>query len=181
MKHNLNLGFQTFYASKGESNSPLIPEIVRTGKKLKESGIATDAIISLRYGRRVLVNAENIDIGKIKREDLLEIVDFNPVKRVLFVMGLKESDIDAPTHWMIHHARNEINAVVQINDNSWAEKLEKKLPTTKEQPRGTFEFAKEVLKALRSSKKIVIKNRGVLFVGSDMKEVEDLVLETHGE
>ena len=87
--------YQTFYASKENSNSPFIPEIVRAGKKLKESDIATDAIISLSYGRRILVNAENIDIGKIRREDLLEIVDFDPVKRVLLVMGSKESDIDS--------------------------------------------------------------------------------------
>ena len=57
-------------------------------------------------------------------------------------------------------------------------KFEKQLPVTeKEYPIGSLEQAKEVLKGLRESKKVVIKNQGILFVGSNIKEVEDLTLE----
>ena len=174
------LGFQTFYTSREDSNSPLLPEIIKTGKNLKKLGVESDTTISLRYGRRVLINAENTSLEKIGRSDLIEIVDYDPVKNVLLAIGPKESKIDSSTHWMIHHARNEINAVVQINDSSLAEKLSNSIPTTdKEYPIGSLEFIKEVLKTLKDGEKIVIRNRGVLFTGSSIKEVENMVLETY--
>jgi len=177
--------FQTFYASKEESNCPLMPEIVRTGKKFKDLDVLkniTGASISLKYGKRVLMNAKNSDIREIKRADLLEIVDYDPIKKVLLIMGPKEPRIESSIHWLIHHARDKVNAVIQINDGTIAEKLSKKLPTTeKEYPIGTLELAKEVLRVLRQSKKLVIKNQGLLFVGDSIEDAEKNVLETFEE
>ena len=63
-----------------------------------------------------------------------------------------------------------------------AEKLEKKLPLTeKEYPLGTLEEAKEILRILRDSKSVIIKNQGVLFVGNSIKETEDLTLKAYEE
>ena len=177
--------FQTFYVSKEETNCPLIPEIVKTGKKFKEIGFSKDmtsASMSLRYGKRVLINAKNSSLGDIEREEFLEIVDYDPVKKVLLAMGLKEPRSESSLHWLIHHARNEVNAIIQINDVVLAEKLIGKIPVTeKEYPRGTLEQAKEVLRILRTSEKVVIKNQGILFVGSNAKDVEKNALETFEE
>ena len=90
-------------------------------------------------------------------------------------MGPKEPVVETSIHWMIHHARDEVNAIIQITDRQLAEKLEKILPVTeKEYSPGTLEQVKVVLKVLRNSKKVVIKNQGVLFVGGNMKEAEEL-------
>ena len=178
-------GFQTFYVSKEKTNCPLMPEIVKTGKKFKEIGFPKDIIsasMSLRYGKRVLINAKNSNLGDIKREEFLEIVDYDPVKKVLLTMGSKEPRSDSSLHWLIHHARNEVNAIIQINDAVLAEKLIGKIPVTeKEYPQGTLEQAKEVLRVLRTSEKVVIKNQGILFVGSNVKDVEKNALETFEE
>ena len=173
--------FQTFYMSKEESNCPLISEVIRIGKKLKEFEIIENVdktIMSLSYGKRILINANNTNFAELKQRDFLEIVDYDPVKKVLLTMGPKEPCINTSVHWLIHHSRNEVNAVIQLYDIK-AEKLVKKLPITeKEYPTGTLEQAKEVLKCLRTSKIVVIKNQGVLFVGSSVKGVEDLLLKT---
>ena len=174
--------FQTFYVSKEESNCPLIPEIVRTGKKFKDLDVLkniTGASISLKYGKRVLMNTKNTDIREIKRADLLEIVDYDPVKKVLLAIGSREPRVESSVHWLIHHARDEVNAVIQINDEHLAEKLSGKIPVTeKEYPSGTLEQAKEILRVLRTSEKVVIKNQGVLFVGNNVKDFEKNFLET---
>lgn len=173
--------FQTFYVSKEESNCPLISEVVRIGKKLKEYEMIENVdktIMSLRYGKRLLITANDTNFGDIKQKDFLEIVDYNPIKKVLLTMGPKEPCIDTSVHWLIHHARNEVNAIIQVYDIK-TEKLVKKLPITeKEYPIGSLEQAKEVLKCLRNSKIVVIKNQGLMFVGSNVKEVEDLLLKT---
>lgn len=181
LKENLpKLSYQNFYVSKQESNSILIPETVRIGKSLKKLGITKDAVISLKYGKRVLINAKNTKLGELKREDFLEIVDYDPIKNILLIIGPKESKINSSNHWMIHHARDDVNAVIEIIDNALAEKLEKNLPSTKKEwPPGSLELTKEILGVARDSKKIVIKNQGIMFVGSSTNEAEDLLLKTY--
>ncbi len=173
------LSFQTFYTSKEESNCPLITEIVRIGKKIEKQGISKDvtsAIVSLRYGRRMIINSDYNDLGGIKRGEILEIVDYDPVKKILLTIGPMQPRVETPVHWMIHHARNEINAIIQLNGDKIIKKLEGKIPSTeKEQIPGSFELTKEVLKILRTGKSVLIKNQGVLFVGESFKEVEEQV------
>ena len=175
-----NINFQTFFVSREQSNCLLITDIARFGKKLKDSDIlenVTSTIVSLGYGKRILINCNYTDFTKIKRENLLEIVDYDPVKKVLLAIGPGEPLIETPVHWMIHHARDDVNAIVQINKEELAEKLAKKYPTTeKEKPSGTLDLAKEILKTLRTGKNIVIKNKGILFIGNNVKEVENAVL-----
>jgi len=182
-KDNLSkLSYQNFYVSKEESNSPLIPQIVKTGKTLKKLGITKDAVVSLKYGKRVLINAKNTKLDELKREDFLEIVDFDPLKNVLLLIGPKESKIDSSNHWMIHHARDDVNAVIQIVNNSIAEKLAKKIPTTEnERDPGSFELTKEILGKIRDSKKVVVRNQGVFFVGHSLIEAEEILLKTYEE
>ena len=136
----------------------------------------------MRYIKRVLINADKSNFKNIKQEDFLEIVDYDPLKKVILLIGPKEPRIETPIHWLIHNSRAEVNAVIHINDKTMAEKLEKKLPTTeKEYPAGTLEQAKEILRILRNSKIVVIKNQGVLFVGNNTKDAEDLVIKTFEE
>jgi len=174
-----NISFQTFYASKEEVNCPLITEIVRIGKKIKEQSNPKDissVIISLRFGRRIIINGDYNDLSSIQRDEMLEVVDYDPVRNVLLVIGPKTPKTDTPVHWMIHNARNDVNCVIQLNGEKIVKKLKDKIPSTeKEQKPGSFEMTKDVLKTLRGSKNILIKNQGALFVGGNVKEVEEQV------
>ena len=180
-----DFNFQTFYVSKEESNNPLIFDIIKTGKNLKEQDFLKkidQIIISIRYIKRVLINANKINFENIKQEDFIEIVDYDPLKKVILLIGTKEPRIETSIHWLIHNSRTEINAVIQINDEKLSEKLEKKFPTTeKDFPSGTLDQAKEILRILRNSKIVVIKNQGVLFVGNNIKDAENLIIKTFGE
>ncbi len=176
--------FQTFFVSREISNCPLIADIIKLSKKIDELGITDnkDYSISLAYGKRILINAKNVNIESMNQQDIIEIVDYDPVKNIILAIGKKDPCIETPVHWLIHHARDDVNAIIQLNGGKVAKRLSKNLPITeKECPSGTPELAKEVLKTLRASKKIVIKNRGGLFVGISLKEAEDLVLKIYGE
>lgn len=141
-----------------------------------------DISVSLRYGKRILMTAKNIDFRKIKDEDFLEIIDYDPFKKVLMAIGLKEPRIETPIHWLIHHARNEVNAIIQIDDMQLVGQLEKKTPIPeKDYPMGSLEQIKEILRLLSNSKKILINNQSAIFIGSNMKDVEDLLLSTYEE
>jgi len=177
-----NLQFQTFYVSKEESNCPLIAKAIEIGKEFEKKGFSinfNEIIISFKYGKRVLINADKTNIKELKREDFLEIIDYDPLKKVMLLMGSKKPNIDSSTHWLIHHARSEINVVVQINDEKLSKKLENKiLKTDFEYKSGTLEFAKEILKMLRDHKKIIIKDKGILFVESNINRLKEEALKT---
>jgi ribulose-5-phosphate 4-epimerase/fuculose-1-phosphate aldolase len=179
-----NTNFQTFFVSKEQSICPQISDIVRSGKKLKEKGLPGDVtgFISLSYGKRILINGKNTKLMDVKKRDIIEIVDYDPIKNIFLAIGQKEPSIETPIHWLIHHAREDVNAVIQLNDENIVEKLTKKLPVIeKEYPSGSLEQAKEVLKTLRTGKNIVMKNKGVLFVGTSLKEAEDSALTSIGD
>ena len=179
---NSNLSFKTFYASKEESNCPFIVKALEIGKEFEKKDLpinSTDIIISFKYGKRVLINAENTDLKYLKRKDFLEIIDYDPLKKVMFLMGSKIPRIDSSVHWLIHHAREEVNAVIQINDEKITEKLENKLPVTeKKYPDGTIEYAKEILKLLRDSKNIIISGKGLLLVEGNIDRLKKNMLKT---
>ncbi len=179
---NTNQDFQTFFISRELSNCPLIKDVLTTIKKIEEKKITGKnhtGVISVSYGKRVLINAADTNLKNVSKESLLEIVDYDPVKKNLLVIGIKEPHVETPVHWLIHHARDDVNAIIQLSDRELAKNFSKKLPVTeKEYPPGTLNLAKEVLKKLRTSKSIVLKNNGILFTGYNLKEVEKLIFDT---
>jgi ribulose-5-phosphate 4-epimerase/fuculose-1-phosphate aldolase len=167
--------FQTYYVSKEESNCPLISDILRVCKNFETNKLLenTTGAISIGYGKRVVMNGSNVNLAKLKREEILEIVDYDPIKKVVLSMGPTEPLSDTPIHCLILRARDDVNAIIQVKNDE----LFKNLPSTeKEYPPGSLELAKEILKILRISKAVMIKNEGALFVGTSLKEAEDLVL-----
>jgi ribulose-5-phosphate 4-epimerase/fuculose-1-phosphate aldolase len=185
-KKRLISKFQTFYVSKEKSHSVLIPDIIKLGKKIKELGFLKDntVTISIGYGKRMLINSIYAKISEIKPEDIIEVVDYDPVKKIALIIGKKIPDDKTPVHWIIQHARDDINITIQIIGEEITERLSKVLPSIEEeQPSGTIEQAKEILKTLRTSKNknIILKNKGVLFTAHNLKEVEDLIIKASQE
>ena len=160
--------FQTFFISKETSKCPYIVDIIKLCKKIDDFGLIKKGSfsISLTYGKRILINAKDFDVKNIQKHDIVEIVDYDPIKGNILVIGRKDPCIETPVHWIIHKARSDINAVIQISNEKLFERFCDELPITKkEEPQGTIELAKEVLRTLRESKLILIKNVGLLLIG----------------
>jgi len=181
-KITINQKLQIFYVSKEETNCPLIVEIIKISKKLKEKSIIkkdSDAIFSIGFGKRMIINGIVKDFSNIKREELLEVVDFDPIKNNLLLIGSAEPRIETALHWMIHHARDDVNFVVQIKKTDLINKI-KDVDVTDKYPIGSIENTKEVLKALSTNKKVAIKNNGLLIVGRNTADIEKQIKDIFG-
>lgn len=180
-----NLQFQTYYVSKEESNCPFISDFVRIGKNFDNLTLFDNiglTTISIRYAKRILINTRGSNITKLQKEDFLEIVDYNPIKNIILAIGPKEAKVETPLHWIIHYAKNEVNAIIQIKNAKLIKEFENKFPTTdKEYQSGCIDQAKSVLAILRDSNIVIIKNQGLIFVGNSSNEVEKLVIKTFEE
>jgi hypothetical protein len=169
---------QIIFVSRETSNCPLIAEMIRLGQRLKELGIPDSdvGIVSLDYGKRLLINGKNMDIKKLNHHDVVEIVDYDPLKNIIMVIGTKDPCLQTPVHWIIQKARHDINALLQINSKVFVERLKGTLPTTeKETTAGSLEQAKEILKTLREGKTIIIRNESVLCAGINIHEIENVL------
>jgi len=173
-KITISQKLQIFYVSKEETNCPLIIEIIKLSKKLKETNILkkdSEAIFSLTFGKRMIINGTVKDFSNIKRDELLEVVDFDPIKNNILLIGPAEPRIETSLHWMIHHARDDVNFVVQIKKTDIINKI-KDVDVTDKYPIGSLDNTKEVLKALRTNKKVIIKNNSLLIVGRNIADIE---------
>jgi len=174
--------FQTFFVSKETSICPMIIDIIRFGKKL--DGIIDknfDCSISLSYGKRVIITANNVNAKQINQEDIVEIIDYDPIKNNTLIIGKKNPSFETPVHWIIQKARTDVNAVVEISSKYLYEQNCNNLPVTDDIATiGTIKRVKNILKTLQKSKIICIKNEGLLVVGLHLKEIEDSLIKTIG-
>ena len=181
-KMTIHQKLQVFYISKEETNCPIIIEIIKISKKLKELKVLkedSDAIFSLTFGKRMIINGNVKDFSNIKREEFLEVVDFDPIKNNLLLIGSEEPKIETSLHWMIHHARDDVNFIVQIKKTDIINKITN-VDVINKYPIGSIDNTKEVLKALRTNKKVIIKNNGILIVGINTADVEKQIQELLG-
>ena len=180
-----NISMQVFYVSKEETNSPLLVDIIKTGKKLKEHGILTkgvNATMSLGFGKRILINTSVKDYSNIKKDEIIEIVDYDPVKNTILVIGPTEPKSETSVHWMIHHARNDVNVVVQINDGRLAGFFkEKTFVVETSTPFVDLDLIKKVLRGLRNNSEVVINNKDVLFTGKSIEDIENKIIKNYEE
>ncbi|MBC7080981.1 MAG: hypothetical protein H5T44_01850 [Thermoplasmatales archaeon] len=140
-----------FFLSHEEVKNPLVEELKKICCKKRE-GFS----ISVRYGRRVLINAKGIDFENPKNEDFVEIVDYNPANDVAMVIGIKESCEDAPIHCLIYN-REEINSIAIFRVKN----------------KEKFKVAMDALKKLRNKEEVEIKDFGKIITGRTLKEVKD--------
>ncbi len=174
---------QIVYVSRETSNCPLIADMIRLGQTLKDLGVPDEdiGIVSLDFGKRLLINGKNVDIKKTDRHDIVEIVDYDPLKNIIMVIGTKDPCQQMPLHWIVQKARHDINALLQICSTTLAEKFTGTFPSTERgTPNVTLEQAKAVLKTLRAGKAIIIRDEGLLFSGMNIKEIDTLIQTTLG-
>ncbi len=141
----------TFFLSYEEVKNPLVEELKKICYK-KDEGFS----ISVRYGKRFLINAKGTDFENLKDADFVEIVDYNPVNDVAMVIGMKEPCEDAPIHCLIYN-REEINSVAIFRVKN----------------KEKFKVAMDALKKLRNKKEVEIEDFGKIIAGRTFNEVKD--------
>jgi hypothetical protein len=176
-RHLSNGHFQTFFVSQDASNSPLTSEMIQFSKIFKKNNLKNVGYsISTTYGKRLILASNPENNKPITHDDIIEIVDYDPIKNIALVIGKKYPCIETPLHWMIQKARHDIFAVVTIKNNIFYEHYGNKLPITKNSRSATIDHVKSVLKTLQESKAICIRDQGVLIVGLHLKEIEKLLI-----
>lgn len=169
---------QLFTLSKEESNCPLIPQMLQfandihhlLGRSKEES-----VIITMTYGKRMISTTSNVPLNHLSRTDFIEIVDFDPIRNILLIIGPANPDSITPLQWMIHHGKQEILITIFIKEKTTDKETPKKIITSLDEGNTILETAKNVLKTLQKKSIILIKDKGVLITGDSTESVKERI------
>ena len=112
----------------------------------------------------------------VKPDDFIEIIDYNPIKKIILTIGPREPDFNMTIHWIIQNARRETNVIIQLNSNLLIKKLiKKKDEIEKNIQEISFEIAKDLLIKFRDKNIAYIKKFGIFIIGSNLKNMENII------
>lgn len=178
--------FKTLFVEGDFSLDQSIAEIIRVGRVLASKDMAPGNAgnISVRAGEGMLIKAGGKSFEELSGKDIVMVVDYDEETNTAKVYGGLEPSSETPMHWMIYGEFPDVNAVVHAHDPLVLEKqgLAELLDITmteKEASYGTVEQAKEVVKGLRKSKYVLIRNHGSVSVGRNLEDALDRFMRVH--
>ena len=66
-----------------------------------ESINPTKCSIAFQYGKRLIINKKDAIIHKLRRDDIIEIIDVDPVKNIIVYLKLQTCFLQLPHHEQI--------------------------------------------------------------------------------
>ncbi len=168
----------TFFVSRQHSTIPLTDKMTNFISYLSNLTIPADTNITLsaQYGKRMLITQDHINPKTINRDDIIEIVDYDPIKKITMAIGKTNPTLHTPVHWLIHNALTDIHVILQLDNADYLEQYTDQCPMTDNKaPPGTIDAAKEILPKLRDHTIILVQDQGILIVGINLDTIKKQV------
>jgi len=177
-----NLPIKTFYISKETISSPHLIEIIKMGKILIQNKILnknSDFVMSMKYGKRMIISSEIQDFEKISKDELIEVADYDPIKKNMLIIGPGEHKKNTALHWMLHYAIKDINTIVEIKNNLIDKKITKNLIKIQDNyPKNSVDYIKEALVKIKDNNILLDEDGALFFIGKKPAETLELILKT---
>ena len=167
--------FKQYCHSKEESNAPFIPLLIKLGMKLNGlPWIKKDSItLASRYGKRLLITTKNLDITNLKRQDFIEIIDVDPVKKIILYFGPSFPPDITPYLWVMHYAKKELQFSIYFKYEH-EENIIESLPYIEK--KGDFiDIVKKMLLLLQQTSGFQFNTNGIIITGQTMNEIEKII------
>ncbi len=151
--------FETFFLGREKIKNPFVEEMISSGIEISGKGTGANGSISMRYGNRMVITTGDATLSSLTESDFVEVADYDAVRNVAMVIGLKEPSPDTPLHWLIYR-REDINAIISIGN-----------PVGKEQ--AGLDTALDALRRLKKSNCITLEGYGCISVGKSLREAAE--------
>ncbi len=167
--------FEVFYVSKEPSQSPIHSHMLTLAETFTSLSPLQKchAVLSYRFGKRVVVTTTDKAFASLSSDDFIELVDYDPLKRVLLVLGKKKPGESAPIHFMILHARTEMQTLLELQDPHQLISLEtcENIHKLQEKKVDIIDKVKTILKAFRTASCVSIGEHSIFLIGRNLKEI----------
>jgi hypothetical protein len=163
------------FISRAKQLTPRSKDVVAVAVSLKDDlKIKGNHSISTRTGNGFLINTGYFESKDFNRDNIVEVIDFDPVRNNMMVIGNDPPAFDSAYQWFIYRGLPWINGVINIDNLDIIEQFSKKYPIVDMYKKiSNTDLALTILKTAKSSKICILKNQSVLVVGNTLKEAYD--------
>jgi ribulose-5-phosphate 4-epimerase/fuculose-1-phosphate aldolase len=179
MRQTAGVKFETVFLSKNPPDDNRTDQLIYWCRRFDKLGLAPKSAgnLSFRTKEGFIITATGVELRAVEKDNLVEVqkVEMKEGRILVHVKGKVVPSKESVLHRGVYDLRPEINAVFHTHDQLVLESTDKlKLPCTEgEQPRGSYELAKEVQRILGLStgaRYLVLRNHGVVSMGESMEE-----------
>lgn len=170
----------TFFIGNQVHDSDLAPQIMATGKKLAGTVVINRfGSISTKFRNKFVVTSSTADFHNIGAEDIIEVMNYDPVRNSILAIGTKDPSPDTPLHWFIYRAFPTARAAIHIHDELVLNNFRAlKLPVTSRKLEiFNAQTSLDVLSELKKNNYIIIKEHGSVVIGRNLNDVVELAIE----
>lgn len=175
--------FKTIFDNKTILKNPKILELINWCKEFNKMGFTANCAgnLSFRTNNGFIISCSRAEFSNIEPADFTEVLSTDISRKEILVNGIKEPSAESFMHNEIYQRRNDINAVFHGHSEEFLKYGDKlSLPITeKEQPGGSIELMREVIKVLDNNNFILIKNHGFLSLGDIMATAGNLAIKRY--
>lgn len=128
--------------------------------------------VSTRTGNGFFINTAFFDINNFNRDYIIEVIDFDPVRNNMMVIGNEPPAADAALHWFIYRGLPWINGVIKIENSEILGGFQNSSIPTIAPLGGVLDTnsALEILRKAKSADITVFESSGVLVIGKTLTE-----------
>lgn len=178
------LAFSTIFLTKNSSNEKRISQMALWGKKFFDSGLVKDIEGNLSFRTRLgfIISGTGVALNALTPETVAEVtgVVYGLNKTSVYVKGPVVPSRETILHSQIYEMQSAINAIFHVHDHHVIDNpVELGVPVTlTEQAAGSQELAQEAVNFLKLNKDVryfILKNHGVIALGTTMDEAGQLI------
>jgi len=156
----------TYFASREPVRNPLTLKIIDHAKRMSSRDLSLAGSMGVRLPRGLLVTIDTL-LAKMAEGDIIEVTDYDPVRKTSVVIGMKEPSTYVPLHWLglRTHPDDNVTFLLQM------EKPPKGVPLfISKMLHGSFEEAMEVARAMKATdqRSMFLEGRGLFMVSKDL-------------
>lgn len=159
----------TFFASREPVRNPLALKLVYAAQRLGTKEPALIGSIGHRLVRGFLLSAD-VNLCNMKEGDIVEVTDYDPVRKTSLVIGMKSPSRFVPLHWLAFQTNPDklVSLFLCVDGAPPGISV-----FTSKLLHGSFEEAMEVARVLKASKEnmIYIDGAGIFMVSKDLESL----------
>lgn len=181
-----SLAFNTVFLAKSVLIDSKITRMSRWGKKFYTMGLVQGMEGNLSYRTQLgfIISGTGVELDKISPETVVEVTGlvYGLNKTSVYVKGTIFPSRETILHSQIYEELPSINAIFHVHDN-WVVENARKLHipvTSVEKEAGSQKLAQEALSLLKFKRDLryfVLKNHGIIALGTTMDEAGKLVVD----
>jgi len=188
LPENAGVSFSIVFLDKNSPVDPHIDEMIRWGKRFSELGIVhgEEGNLSFRTKLGFIISGDGITLESMTKDSVVEVrgVVFGLNRPSVYTKGQLNPSMLTLLHSAIYETFPEVNAILHTHDNSVLAAADKLgIPVTSEEyPADSKELAQEAVQVLELNKGIryfVLRNHGIIALGTNIAEAGLLMEEMH--